>query len=295
MNLAYIGLGTMGYEMAKFLVRPSERLCVYNRTQAKAEQFVEQHGGVLARSPAEAADEADFVMLCVGRDEDVRSVCTGAAGVLDRLKPGAVLIDHTTGSAILAQELAASCERKACSFLDAPVSGGQLGAQKGQLSIMCGGTKESFEKALPVLQHYGKKITHIGETGAGQLAKMVNQICIGGLLQALAEGLHFGRKAGLDMTRVLEAISTGAAQSWQMENRAATMLEGAFDFGFAVKWMRKDLGLCLAEAHRLEARLPVTALVDQFYTQLAAEHKSQWDTSSLMALLDSPAGPPEST
>jgi 3-hydroxyisobutyrate dehydrogenase len=286
-KLAFLGLGVMGYPMAGHLLKKGgHEVTVYNRTGARAEQWVKEYGGAQARTPRDAAKDCELVLMCVGNDEDVRSVVYGDNGALAGMKKGAILVDHTTASAILARELHRACKDKGIGFVDAPVSGGQAGAQNGQLGIMCGGEAADFERARPVLELYAKMCALIGSPGAGQLTKMVNQIVIAGLLQGLAEGLNFGRRAGLDMEKVISVISKGAAQSWQMENRWKQMNEVKFDgFGFAVDWMRKDLGICLEEAKKNGARLPVTALVDQFYAQVQARGGSRWDTSSLMQLL----------
>jgi len=286
-KVAFLGLGVMGYPMAGHLAKKGGHdVTVYNRTAAKAAEWAKAYGGKSAPTPAEAAKDCDFVMMCVGNDDDVRSVVFGDKGALAGMKKGAVLVDHTTASAIVAREVHAKAKEKGVGFVDAPVSGGQAGAENGQLGIMCGGEQAVFDRAKPVLDIYAKSCALIGAPGAGQLTKMVNQIVIGGLLQGLAEGLNFGQRAGLDMERVISVISKGAAQSWQMENRWKPMTDGKFDgFGFAVDWMRKDLGICLAEAKQNGARLPVTALVDQFYAQVQARGGKRWDTCSLMQLL----------
>ena len=282
---AFVGLGVMGYPMAGHLAANGHTVRVYNRTGAKAEQWTGDHAGSAHASPAEAADGADFVMTCVGNDDDLRSVVLGEAGVFAGMKKGAVLVDHTTTSATVAREIAAEAEKRGFGFLDAPVSGGQAGAENGVLTIMVGGTDAAFAAAKPSMGSYGRTIIHMGEAGNGQLTKMVNQICIAGLVQALSEGMNFAVRAGLDAKRAVEVISGGAAQSWQMENRAGTMIDGKFDFGFAVDWMRKDLGICLDEGKLNGARLPVTALVDQFYAAVQARGGKRWDTSSLMTNL----------
>ena len=286
-KVAFLGLGVMGYPMAGHLQKKGgHEVTVYNRTPAKAAQWAKEYGGRSAATPKEAAQGCDFVMMCVGNDNDVRSVVYGESGALAGLKKGSVLVDHTTASAILARELFEKTKVRGVGFVDAPVSGGQAGAVNGQLGIMCGGEAADFERAKPVLDVYAKSCVLIGAPGAGQLTKMVNQIVIAGLLQGLAEGLNFGKRAGLDIERVISVISKGAAQSWQMENRWKQMNEVKFDgFGFAVDWMRKDLGICLEEAKKNGSRLPVTALVDQFYAQVQARGGSRWDTSSLMQLL----------
>jgi len=286
-RIAFIGLGVMGYPMAGHLRKKSGHdVTVYNRTPAKAAQWVKEFGGAGAPTPRQAARDADLVFCCVGNDDDVRSVAYGGLGALAGMKQGAILVDHTTASAILARELDAKARELGLGFLDAPVSGGQAGAQSGQLGIMVGGDPVTFARAKPVLDHYAKSCALIGPAGSGQLCKMVNQICVAGVVQGLAEGLNFGQRAGLDMEKVLSVISKGAAQSWQMENRWKTMCEGKFEgFGFAVDWMRKDLGMCLEEANRNGARLPVTALLDQYYARIQARGGSRWDTTSLISLL----------
>ena len=286
-RIAFIGLGVMGYPMAGHLRKKSGHdVTVYNRTPAKAAQWVKEFGGAGAPTPRQAARDADLVFCCVGNDDDVRSVAYGELGALAGMKQGAILVDHTTASAILARELDAKARELGLGFLDAPVSGGQAGAQSGQLGIMVGGDPVTFARAKPVLDHYAKSCALIGPAGSGQLCKMVNQICVAGVVQGLAEGLNFGQRAGLDMGKVLSVISKGAAQSWQMENRWKTMCEGKFEgFGFAVDWMRKDLGMCLEEANRNGARLPVTALLDQYYARIQARGGSRWDTTSLISLL----------
>jgi 3-hydroxyisobutyrate dehydrogenase len=286
-KVAFLGLGVMGYPMAGHLLKKGAHdVTVYNRTAAKAEQWSREYGGKRAATPREAAAGCDFVMMCVGNDEDVRSVVYGEQGALAGMKRGAVLVDHTTASAIVAREVHARAKEAAIGFIDAPVSGGQAGAQNAQLGIMCGGEPADFNRAKPVLDIYAKSCALIGSPGAGQLTKMVNQIAIAGLLQGLAEALSFAQRAGLDLEKVISVISKGAAQSWQMENRWKQMSEVKFDgFGFAVDWMRKDLGICLEEASKNGARLPVTALVDQFYAHVQARGGRRWDTSSLMDLL----------
>ncbi len=284
-RIAFIGLGVMGFPMAGHLKKAGFDVCVYNRTASKAEQWQQQYSGKTAPSPAQAAQNADIVIMCVGNDDDVRSVVYGEHGVLATLHSGAVLIDHTTASAELARELATACAKLGVQFLDAPVSGGQLGAQNGQLTIMLGGDESTMAIAEPVLTCYARSMRLLGAHGAGQLAKMVNQICIAGVVQGLAEGLHFANKAGLDAKAVLDVISKGAAQSWQMENRGHTMVDGKFDFGFAVDWMRKDLGITLDEARKNGAQLPLTALVDQFYAEVQALGGQRQDTSSLIRRL----------
>jgi 3-hydroxyisobutyrate dehydrogenase len=282
---AFIGLGVMGFPMAGHLRANGHEVTVFNRTASRAEEWRARHGGQRGLTPAEAAREAEFVFICVGNDNDVRSVLYGPNGVLAGMKRGTVLIDHTTASAELAREIAEKSKGLGVDFLDAPVSGGQAGAENGKLTVMVGGESAVFERAKPVIDSYARACVLMGPHGSGQLAKMVNQICIAGLLQGLAEGMNFAAKAGLDGQRLIDTISKGAAQSWQMDNRALTMLAGKFEFGFAVDWMRKDLAICLAEAQRNGARLPVTALIDQFYAQVQARGGARWDTSSLMQLL----------
>ncbi|MBI2296732.1 MAG: NAD(P)-dependent oxidoreductase [Betaproteobacteria bacterium] len=285
-RIAFIGLGVMGYPMAGHLKRSGDHdVTVYNRTAAKAAAWVKEYGGGSAPTPREAARDADLVFSCVGNDEDVRSIAYGESGAFTGMKQGAIFVDHTTASALLARELDANARALGLGFLDAPVSGGQAGAQNGQLGIMVGGDPAVFERARPVLELYARSCALIGPAGSGQLAKMVNQICVVGVIQGLAEGLNFGRRAGLDMENVLSVITQGAATSWQMENRSGTMLEGKFDFGFAVDWMRKDLGICLQEAKKNGARLPVITLVEQFYAQLQSRGGGRWDSSSLIHLL----------
>ena len=286
-KVAFLGLGVMGYPMAGHLLKKGGHdVTVYNRTEAKAQQWAKEYGGKHAPTPREAAKDCDFVMMCVGNDDDVRSVVYGDNGALAGMKKGAVLVDHTTASAVLAKELFSKARERGVGFVDAPVSGGQAGAQNAQLGIMCGGEPADFERAKPVIDVYAKMAALIGSPGAGQLTKMVNQICIAGLVQGLAEGLAFAKKSNLDLEKVISVVSKGAAQSWQMENRWKQMNEVTFDgFGFAVDWMRKDLGICLEESKKNGARLPVTALVDQFYAHIQARGGRRWDTSSLMHLL----------
>ena len=284
-RVAFLGLGVMGFPMARHLARAGHAVTVYNRTPAKAEAWVAEHGHVRANTPAAAAAEADIVFACVGNDADLRSVVLGAHGAFQGMKPGAVFVDHTTASAEVARELSAEAQRRGLHFIDAPVSGGNLGALNGTLTVMCGGEAAAFDAMRPVALAFAKAVTLLGSSGAGQLAKMVNQVAIAGLVQGLAEAIAFGEKAGLDMAAVLGVIGQGAAQSWQMDQRGATMLADRFDFGFAVDWMRKDLGLVLDEARRNGARLPVTALVDQFYADLQAQGGSRLDTSSLVKRL----------
>jgi 3-hydroxyisobutyrate dehydrogenase len=284
-TVAFLGLGVMGHPMAGHLARAGHRVTVYNRTAAKAAQWVKEYGGASAATPKAAVAGADLVFACVGNDDDLRAVTTGPEGAFAGMKPGAIFVDHTTASAEVARELDAAARKLGLHFIDAPVSGGNLGAINGALTVMCGGEAGAFAKAQPVAMAFAKAVTLLGESGAGQLAKMVNQICIAGLVQGLAEAVAFGQKAGLDMKAVLGVIGKGAAQSWQMDNRGPTMIDGKFDFGFAVDWMRKDLGLVLDEAKRNGARLPVTALVDQFYADVQATGGQRWDTSSLITRL----------
>ena len=283
--VAFIGLGVMGHPMAGHLARAGHAVTVYNRTAAKAAAWAAEHGGGTAPTPREAAAGADVVFACVGNDADLRSVTTGEHGAFAGMKPNAIFVDHTTASAEVARELHAAALSRGLHFIDAPVSGGQAGAVNGALTVMCGGDQAPFDAIQPVALAFSRAVTLLGPSGSGQLAKMVNQICIAGLLQGLAEGMAFGQRAGLDMPQVLDVIAKGAAQSWQLDNRGKTMLEGRFDFGFAVDWMRKDLGLLLDEARRNGAQLPVTALVDQFYADIQAAGGGRWDTSSLMRRL----------
>ncbi|MGH6947939.1 MAG: NAD(P)-dependent oxidoreductase [Kiloniellales bacterium] len=282
---AWIGLGVMGFPMAGHLKNCGHEVTVYNRTAKIADKWVRQYGGKKRKTPREAVEGAELVFSCVGNDNDLRSVTLGEDGIFAGMKKGAIYVDHTTASADVARELAAAGKERGIQVIDAPVSGGQAGAEKGMLTVMCGGQKKAFDKAKPAIQTYGKAVTLMGEAGAGQLTKMVNQLCIAGLVQGLAEGMAFGSRSGLDMKKVIDVISKGAAQSWQMDNRAHTMCKGEFKFGFAVDWMRKDLAICLDEARRNGARLPVAALVDQFYAQIQARGGNRWDTSSLMHLL----------
>jgi 3-hydroxyisobutyrate dehydrogenase-like beta-hydroxyacid dehydrogenase len=284
-KVAFIGLGVMGFPMAGHLKAKGYDVTVYNRTGAKADQWVQKHGGKSAPTPAAAARDADFVMTMVGNDKDVEEVILGKEGVLSGMKKGAVLVDHTTASADVARKVYAAAKEKGVPFIDAPVSGGQAGAENGKLTVMCGGDKEAFERAKPVMDSYARAVTLLGSAGAGQLTKMVNQICIAGLVQALSEGIAFAEKAGLDADLVLDVISKGAAQSWQMENRGKTMHQRKFDFGFAVDWMRKDLGICLGEAKRNGAKLPVTQIVSGYYDEVSKAGGSRWDTSSLITRL----------
>ena len=284
-KVAFIGLGVMGYPMAGHLKAGGHEVTVYNRTKAKAGAWVEQHGGALAETPRQAVEGAEIAFSCVGNDDDLRGVVLGDDGIFAGLSAGSIYVDNTTASATVARELYAIGKERGIEVIDAPVSGGQAGAENGALTVMCGGDEAPFAKAQPVIDCYAKAVTLMGPAGAGQLTKMVNQICIAGLVQGLAEGMNFGLKAGLDMEKVIDVIGKGAAQSWQMDNRASTMCKGEFEFGFAVDWMRKDMGICFAEARNNGARLPVAALVDQFYAQVQNRGGSRWDTSSLMHLL----------
>lgn len=285
-KVAFIGLGVMGYPMAGHITTKSDHeVTVYNRTAAKADKWVAEFGGKAAATPRAAAEGADFVFCCVGNDDDLRSVTTGPDGCVHSLKSGAIMIDNTTASAGVARELAQACKEAGAGFVDGPVSGGQAGAENGVLTVMCGGSQEDFAKAEPVIMNFARAARLMGPAGSGQLTKMVNQICIAGLVQGLSEGMAFAQKAGLDTDAVFDVISKGAAGSWQMENRYKTMAEDKFDFGFAVDWMRKDLGICLDEANTNGAHLPVTALVDQFYSQIQKRGGNRFDTSSLITLL----------
>jgi len=285
-NVAFVGLGVMGYPMAGHLARAGHEVTVYNRTAEKAQQWVAQYGGRACATPAEAAQDQDFVMVCVGNDQDLLEVISGAEGVLAGARSGTVIVDHTTASAGVARQLNELTAERGVGFLDAPVSGGQAGAENGQLTVMVGGEEAVFDLARPVINSYARMLKLMGPIGSGQLTKMVNQICIAGLVQGLAEALHFAQRAGLDGEAVVSVISKGAAQSWQMENRHKTMLAGEFDFGFAVDWMRKDLSIVLDESRRNGAQLPVTALVDQFYADVQQMGGARWDTSSLIARLN---------
>ena len=284
-NCAFIGLGVMGHPMAGHLQAAGHVTTVYNRTSAKADSWVAEHGGTSAATPREAATGAEAVMVCVGNDDDLRSVIFGDDGVLAGMASGSTLIDHTTASAEVAREIRAAADELGVGFIDAPVSGGQAGAQNGQLSVMCGGDDDVFARVDPLMQSYAKATVLVGGTGAGQLTKMVNQICIGGLIQGLSEALDFSRRAGLDIEKVLSAISQGASGSWQMENRARTMTDRHFDHGFALDWMRKDFGIVFDEAERIGAHLPITTIVDGYYARLQADGHGRWDTSSLIELL----------
>lgn len=284
-RIAFIGLGVMGYPMAGHLARAGHQVTVYNRTAAKAERWQQEYGGSTAPTPAQAADGAEFIFSCVGNDDDLRAVCTGTDGAFASIRAGAVFIDNTTTSANVARELADTARDQGFSFLDAPVSGGQAGAENGKLTVMVGGDEEAYERAAPVIDCYAAKRALMGPAGYGQLTKMVNQICIGGLVQALSEAIHFADKADLDIDRVIDVISKGAAQSWQMENRYATMARGEFDFGFAVDWMRKDLAIAMEEAQQNGAQLPITRIIDGYYEEVQAMGGNRWDTSSLIARL----------
>ncbi len=284
-RVTFLGLGVMGYPMAGHLKAAGHDVTVYNRTEAKAKSWVSDHGGASAPTPAEAATASEFVFACVGNDADLRAVCTGPEGAFAGMGEGTVFVDHTTVSAAVTREMAEAAEARGVAYVDAPISGGQAGAENGQLSIMCGGPQDAFDRALPVMECYAKICRRIGETGAGQTTKMCNQIAIAGLVQGLSEALHFAERAGLDGRAVVEVISQGAAGSWQMQNRYETMLDDKFDHGFAIDWMRKDLGICLSTADEIGAPLPVTALVDQFYKDVQAMGGSRWDTSALIARL----------
>ena len=285
-KVAFLGLGVMGYPMAGHLkAKGGHEVTVYNRTKAKAEEWAKEHGGTAKATPREAAEGQDFVFCCVGNDDDVRQVTTGPNGLLTTLPKGALLIDHTTTSETLAISLSAAAAQSGVAFLDAPVSGGQIGAERGALTVMIGGDEATYNAALPLIECYAKSIRRMGKTGTGQLTKMVNQICIAGLLQGLTEGIHFAERAGLDVEDAMKVIAQGAAQSWQMDNRASTMIAGEFDFGFAVDWMRKDLSIVIEAARAADIDLPVTELVDAFYAEVQAMGGNRWDTSSLIQRL----------
>ena len=288
MKVAFAGLGVMGYPMAGHLAKGGHDVTVFNRNPAKAEAWIKEYGGKASATPAAAAEGADFVFCCVGNDDDVREVIAGPNGVLSGMGAGGVLVDHTTASADVARDMAELAAQKGVKFLDAPVSGGQAGAVNGVLTIMIGGEEEAFERARPIMEAYGRMMALMGPSGSGQLTKMMNQMCIAGAVQGLAEALDFGQRAGIDGERAVEVISKGAAQSWQMENRYQTMLKGEFDFGFAVDWMRKDIAICVAEASRNGAQLPMTRMVDGFYEQIQQRGGGRWDTSSLIDLLQRP-------
>ncbi|WP_461482786.1 NAD(P)-dependent oxidoreductase [Porticoccus sp.] len=285
-RVAFIGLGVMGFPMAGHLSHAGHDLCVYNRTAAKSQRWLEQYPGRAADSPAQAARDAELVFACVGNDQDLRAITLGEQGAFRAMPEGSLFVDHTTASATVSRELAAIARQQGIGYLDAPVSGGQQGAEKGALTVMVGGEEDDFRRAEPVMASYARQASLLGPVGSGQLCKMVNQICVAGLIEALAEGLHFARAAGLDPAQVIDVISKGAAQSWQMENRYRTMLAGEYNHGFAVDWMRKDLDIVLDEAGRNGSRLPVTALVNQFYGELQNMGGGRWDTSSLLARLD---------
>ena len=287
-KVAFLGLGVMGSPMARHLAQHGHEVTVYNRTSAKAEAWVKAHGGRMAATPANAARGNDIVFCCVGNDDDLRSVTLGAEGAFDAMVPASVFVDHTTASANVARELHAIAAERSVGFIDAPVSGGQAGAENGALTVMCGGNADVYAKVEPVIASFAKAVTLLGPSGAGQLTKMVNQICIAGIVQGLAEAVNFAQKAGLDPDLVVDTIGKGAAQSWQMDNRARTMAKGEFEFGFAVEWMRKDLGIVLNEANANGARVPLTAIVDQFYKQVQDRGGRRWDTSSLIHLLQNP-------
>ena len=282
---AFLGLGVMGYPMAGHLVAAGHRVTVYNRTTAKAERWVAEHGGAMAATPAAAAEGAEYVFLCVGDDPDVLAMTTGADGVLETMEEGAVLVDHTTASAVIARNVYAAAAAQGVGFVDAPISGGQAGAENGVLTVMCGGDQADFDRVAPVIDAYSRACNLLGGPGSGQLTKMVNQICIAGLVQGLSEGINFAQRAGLDVGSVVDTISKGAAGSWQMENRAQTMADGVFDYGFALDWMRKDLRICFEEAASNGSALPVTEIVDGYYEQLQELGLGRWDTSTLIHLL----------
>ncbi len=285
-NVSFIGLGVMGYPMAGYLQNNGYNVTVYNRTTAKAEKWVEEYKGRMAKTPGEASQNSEIVFMCVGRDEDIIEVMEGEDGILSKVAEGSIIVDHTTASAELARNYYQKLKNKKLSFLDAPVSGGQAGAQNGVLSIMIGGDEKVYNTVKPVLTSYGKAVELIGPSGSGQIAKMINQICIAGLVQGLSEAMAFGKKSNVDMEKVLSVISKGAAQSWQMENRYRTMLDGKFDYGFAVDWMRKDLSICFNEANKNGAILPVTKIVDKYYEEVQKNGGNRFDTSSLMTLVD---------
>ena len=285
MKVAFLGLGVMGFPMAGYLAKAGHQVVVYNRSVEKAQRWLESYPGVAQPTPAAAVAEADFVFACVGNDNDIRSVCLGEEGAFAAMKAGSVFVDHTTASADVARELGEAANALGLAFIDAPVSGGQAGAENGKLTVMCGGDQSVFDRAVPLINHFAQSVKLMGPVGSGQLTKMVNQICIAGVVQGLSEGLHFAQKAGLDAAAVIEVISKGAAQSWQMENRYQTMLAGEYEHGFAVDWMRKDLAIVLAEADQQGASVPITALVDQFYGDVQRAGGGRWDTSSLLARL----------
>ena len=285
-NIAFIGLGVMGYPMAGFLAKAGHSVTVYNRTNSKAEKWVKEYKGSMAKTPGEASQNSEIVFMCVGRDEDIIEVMEGEDGILSKVTEGSIIVDHTTASAEIARNYYQKLKDKKLSFLDAPVSGGQAGAENGVLSIMIGGDEKDYDTVKPVLTSYGKAVELIGPSGSGQIAKMINQICIAGLVQGLSEAMAFGKKSNVDMEKVLSVISKGAAQSWQMENRYRTMLDGKFDYGFAVDWMRKDLSICFNEAYKNGANLPITKIVDKYYEEVQKNGGNRFDTSSLMTLVD---------
>lgn len=291
--IAFVGLGVMGYPMAGHLQQAGYAVTVYNRTAKKAIQWVEQYGGNSASTPSEAAENANIVFCCVGNDDDLRQVMLGEEGIVRSIPRAATIVDHTTTSASIAREMSTLCREKGIHFIDAPVSGGQAGAENGRLTVMCGGDHDVFNRIEPVIKAYAGSIKLLGDSGSGQLTKMVNQICIAGLVQGLSEGLHFARSAGLDIESVVEVISKGAAQSWQMDNRYVTMMNSQYEHGFAVDWMRKDLGYVLEEGRKNNSHLPITALVDQFYSEVQGLGGSRWDTSSLLARLERSRNKPE--
>ena len=284
-NVSFIGLGVMGYPMAGHLKKNNYNVTVYNRTKSKSEKWSKEYGGLIGITPGEASKNSEVVFTCVGRDDDLKDVMESSDGILENIKPNTIIVDHTTASANIARKYYDICKSKNHYFLDAPISGGQAGAENGKLSIMIGGDYEPYIKVKPILESYGKAIELIGSSGSGQLTKMINQICIAGLVQGLSEALAFGKKSNLDMKKVLNVISKGAAQSWQMENRYRTMLDNKFDFGFAVDWMRKDLSICFEEANKINAKLPVAEIVDNYYSEVQKKGGNRWDTSSLISLL----------
>ena len=284
-NVSFIGLGVMGYPMAGHLKKNNYNVTVYNRTKSKSEKWSKEYGGLIGITPGEASKNSEVVFTCVGRDDDLKDVMESSDGILENIKPNTIIVDHTTASANIARKYYGICKSKSHYFLDAPISGGQAGAENGKLSIMIGGDYDPYIKVKPVLESYGKAIELIGPSGSGQLTKMINQICIAGLVQGLSEALAFGKKSNLDMEKVLNVISKGAAQSWQMENRYRTMLDDKFDFGFAVDWMRKDLSICFEEANKIDAKLPVAEIVDNYYSEVQKKGGNRWDTSSLISLL----------
>ena len=285
-NVTFIGLGVMGYPMAGHLMKNNFNVTVYNKTKSKAEKWINEFKGTMQDTPGDASKDSEVVFICVGRDNDLREVMEGSTGILENIKQNSFIVDHTTASANIAREYYDKCKSKNIFFLDAPVSGGQAGAENGKLSIMIGGDVEPYSKIKPILESYAKATELIGPSGSGQLTKMINQICIAGLVQGLSEGLAFGKKSNLDMEKVLKVISKGAAQSWQMENRYRTMLDDKFEFGFAVDWMRKDLSICFEEAKKINARLPITEIIDRYYSEVQKNNGNRWDTSSLISLLN---------